>query len=65
MVRRALDCDPASGARRWTDRVFAYSGYATADLGYAVTGHSAQGRSVQVGIPVSPGPRTASGCTWP
>jgi hypothetical protein len=55
LVRRAVNCDPATGSRRWTDRVFAYSCYATADLGYAVTGHSAQGRSVQIGIPVVTG----------
>jgi hypothetical protein len=55
VVRRALDGDPVAGARRWTDRTFSYKGYATADLGYAVTGHSAQGRSVQVGIPVLTG----------
>jgi len=55
LVRRALDCDPVTGARRWTERAFEYSGYATADLGYAVTGHSAQGRSVQIGIPVVTG----------
>ncbi|MGH3304995.1 MAG: hypothetical protein ACRDOK_25665, partial [Streptosporangiaceae bacterium] len=55
LVRRALDFDPVAGERRWTDRAFEYGGYATADLGYAVTGHSAQGRSVQVGIPVVTG----------
>jgi len=55
LVRRALDCDPVTGGRRWTERAFEYSGYGTADLGYAVTGHSAQGRSVQVGIPVVTG----------
>ncbi len=51
LVRRAVDCDPDTGARRWT-RSFAYAGYATADLAYAVTGHSAQGRTVTVGIQV-------------
>src|SRR5258708_1020919 len=53
--RRALDCDPDTGARRWTDRAFAYARYRTADLAYAVTGHSAQGRTVRVGIPVVTG----------
>jgi hypothetical protein len=52
MVRRALGCDPDTGARRWTRHVFAYAGYDTADLAYAVTGHSAQGRTVRVGIPL-------------
>ena len=55
MVRRALSCDPDTGARRWTSRAFAYPGYRTADLAYAVTGHSAQGRTVQVGIPLVTG----------
>jgi len=55
LVRRALDCDPVTGARRWTDLVFVYSGYGSAELGYAVTGHSAQGRSVQTAIPVVTG----------
>jgi hypothetical protein len=55
LVRRAVDCDPVTGEQRWTDRVFEYRGYRTAELGYAVTGHSAQGRSVQIGIPVVTG----------
>ncbi len=54
-ARRALDCDPRTGQRRWADRAFAYSGYRSADLAYAVTGHSAQGRAVPVGIPVVTG----------
>ncbi len=54
-VRRALDCDPGTGERRWTGRAFIYAGYGTADLAYAVTGHSAQGRTVRVGIPVVTG----------
>jgi hypothetical protein len=55
MVRRALGCDPDTGARRWTRRAFAYAGYHAADLAYAVTGHSAQGRTVRVGIPLVTG----------
>jgi hypothetical protein len=55
MVRRALDCDPDTGARRWTRRAFAYPGHRTADLAYAVTGHSAQGRTVRIGIPLVTG----------
>ncbi len=50
IVHRALDCDPRTGARRWTDRASIYTGYDTADLGYAVTGHGAQGRTVRVGL---------------
>jgi AAA domain-containing protein/TrwC relaxase len=50
MVRRLLDPDPATGQRRFTDRAFRYDGYQTADLAYAVTGHSAQGATVHTGI---------------
>ena len=55
LVRRALDCDTETGARRWAERSFAWTGYGTADLAYAVTGHSAQGRTVRVGLPVVTG----------
>ncbi len=54
-VRRAIDRDAATGQRRWTKRAFAYRGYGTADLGYAVTGHAAQGRTVTIGIPLVTG----------
>ena len=50
MVRRLLDPDPATGQRRFTDRAFCYDGYQSADLAYAVTGHSAQGATVHTGI---------------
>ena len=50
MVRRMLDPDPATGQRQFTDRAFRYDGYQTADLAYAVTGHSAQGATVHTGI---------------
>ena len=46
VVRRALDADPATGQRRWTDRTFLYSNYGDSELGYAVTDHVAQGRTV-------------------
>ena len=49
-VRRALDCDQATGYRRWTAAAFTYDGCATADLAYAVTGHAAEGRTVAAGI---------------
>jgi hypothetical protein len=54
-VRRMLDCDPETGLRRWTDHAFSYGSYGTADLAYAITGHSAQGRTVTFGIPVITG----------
>ena len=50
MVRRLLDSDPATGRRRFTGQAFHYTGYQSADLAYAVTGHSAQGATVHTGI---------------
>ena len=50
MVRRRLDPDRATGQRRFTDRAFCYAGYQSADLAYAITGHSAQGATVHTGI---------------
>ena len=54
-VRRALGADPRTGRRRWTDRTFVYAHYADAELGYAVTGHVAQGRTVHTGLAVITG----------
>ena len=52
MVRRMLDPDPdpETGQRRFTSQAFSYTGYRTADLAYAITGHSAQGGTVHTGI---------------
>jgi hypothetical protein len=50
MVRRLLDPNPATGQRRFTDRSFCFPGYQSADLAYAITGHSAQGGTVHTGI---------------
>ena len=50
IVRRALDADPATGQRRWTDQRFLYASYETAELGYAVTDYVAQGRTVHTGL---------------
>ena len=52
LVRRALDADPATGQRRWTSQLFPYAGYRDAELGYAVTDHVAQGRTVTAGLAV-------------
>jgi conjugative relaxase-like TrwC/TraI family protein len=52
IVRRALDADPATGQRRWTGKQFLYVGYSSAELGYAVTDHVAQGRTVTAGLAV-------------
>ena len=50
VVRRALDADPRTGQRRWTDQHFLFAGYKDAELGYAVTDHVAQGRTVHTGL---------------
>jgi hypothetical protein len=50
MVRRRLDPDRATGQRRFTTQAFRYDGYQSADLAYAITGHSAQGATVHTGI---------------
>jgi hypothetical protein len=55
IVRRALDADPATGQRRWTDRTFLYQHFRDAELGYAVTDHVAQGRTVTAGLAVITG----------
>jgi conjugative relaxase-like TrwC/TraI family protein len=55
VVRRALDADPHTGARRWTDRTFLYQLFRDAELGYAVTDHVAMGRTVHTGLAVITG----------
>ena len=55
LVRRALDADPGTGQRRWTDRHFLFNCYSDAELGYAVTDHVAQGRTVTAGLAVITG----------
>ncbi|MGN6175971.1 MAG: AAA family ATPase, partial [Streptosporangiaceae bacterium] len=50
LVRRALDADPRTGQRRWTERNFVYRDYRNAELGYAVTDHVAQSRTVHTGL---------------
>ena len=55
IVHRALDADPATGRRRWTDRTFLYQHFSDAELGYAVTDHVAQGRTVHTGLAVITG----------
>ena len=55
LVRRALDADPATGQRRWTDRHFVFNNCKDAELGYAVTDHAAQGRTVHTGLAVITG----------
>jgi hypothetical protein len=55
LVRRALDADPVTGRRRWTDRQFLYANFQEAEIGYAVTDHAAQGRTVHTGLAVFAG----------
>ena len=55
VVRRALDADPATGQRQWTACTFLYPSYRHAELGYAVTDHVAQGRTVHTGLAVFTG----------
>ena len=55
LVRRALDAEPGTGERRWTERCFLYTGYTDAELGYAVTDHVAQSRTVYAGLTVITG----------
>jgi hypothetical protein len=55
MVRRQLEPDLATGQRRFTAQAFGYIGYRSADLAYAITGHSAQGGTVHTGIAVVTG----------
>jgi conjugative relaxase-like TrwC/TraI family protein len=50
VVRRALDTDPQTGQRRWTERNFVYRDYRNSELGYAVTDHVAQSRTVHTGL---------------
>jgi conjugative relaxase-like TrwC/TraI family protein len=46
-LRQLIDADPETGARRFAGHTIIYRNAAThADLAYAVTGHSAQGRTV-------------------
>jgi hypothetical protein len=55
VVRRALDADPRTGQRRWTGEHFLFAHYGQAELGYAVTDHVAQGRTVTAGLAVITG----------
>jgi hypothetical protein len=55
LVRRALDADPRTGQRRWTNRNFLYADYGDCELGYAVTDHVAQSRTVHTGLAVITG----------
>src|SRR5207248_11265854 len=49
------DADRRTGQRRWTDRHFVFKNHEDAELGYAVTDHAAQGRTVHTGLAVMTG----------
>jgi len=49
-VRAKLERDPQTGQRRWAETTFCYRGYGTADLAYASTAHTAQGRTLTSSI---------------
>ena len=55
VVRKALDADRETGARRGSDHEITYGDFETAELAYAVTGHAAQGRTVHTGLAVITG----------
>jgi hypothetical protein len=54
-VRGALDADPGTVRRRWADCTFVYATHGESELGYAVTDHTAQGRTVHTGLAVITG----------
>jgi len=55
VVRRALGPGVGTGQRRWTNRRFLLADYGNFELGYAVTDHAAQGRTVHTGLAVITG----------
>jgi hypothetical protein len=55
IVRRALDADPRTGLRLWTDRRFVFKNHEDAELGYAVTDHATHGRTVTAALAVITG----------
>ena len=57
-VRARLDRDPQTGQRQWAGATFRYTGYDTADLAYASTAHTAQGRTVTSSITLVTGGET-------
>jgi hypothetical protein len=50
VVRRATGTDPETGRPQWTDRTFVYGNFNDSELGYAVTDHVAQSRTVHTGL---------------
>jgi conjugative relaxase-like TrwC/TraI family protein len=54
-LRLVLHVDPETGARTYSDHPFTYDGREVFDLGYAVTTHAAQSRTVWSGMEVVTG----------
>lgn len=50
-----MGTDPVSERLRWTERSFVYGNFADCELGYAVTDHVAQSRTVDTGLLLSTG----------
>ena len=61
MLRRVLEADPQTGARRYSDHVFSYSDTRRLDSGYAVTQHCAQSRTVHSGLELITGSEDRQG----
>jgi hypothetical protein len=57
-VRRDAGRHPETGQRTWSDETITWRGYRSAELGYSSTAHSAQGRTITVGLPVITGGET-------
>jgi hypothetical protein len=57
-VRHRRDRDPGTGRRQWASGTFRYRAYRTADLAYACTAHTAQGRTVTASITLATGGET-------
>lgn len=54
-VRKVTDSDKETGARRFEGEPIVTDQYSSWDLGYAITGHTSQGRTVHTGIAVVTG----------
>jgi hypothetical protein len=60
-LRRLLDADPDTGERRYSGHVFTYADTSRFELGYAVTQHCAQSRTVRTCIGVFTGGEARQG----
>ena len=58
-VRRDGGRDPGTGQKLWAPELEEFRGYGRAELGYAGSGHSAQGETVTTGLPLVTGGESA------